>query len=177
VIIGGTNLAGTSAVGFGGSAATIVGTPTTTSVMVITPTNAAGAVNVVVTTPAGNTTSANGYTYVSPSLGECHAPLVAIAGIQVITCETSEFLSVGVLSTTLVASGTNSSGGQCSNYTQPLLATVAVGILSTVVIPATNTGAGLFSPGIVGCSIRLCNTAACNSPGDTAPPEQVIAGL
>ena len=59
--ITGTNLAGTSGVTFGGTAATSVVVVNGTTVTCTTPAKAAGAVNVVLTTPGGTATS--GYTY------------------------------------------------------------------------------------------------------------------
>lgn len=63
--ITGTNLSGTTGVSFGGTAATIIGTPSGTQVVVVTPAHAAGSVNVVATTPAGNATSTGGYAYIA----------------------------------------------------------------------------------------------------------------
>ena len=65
VTITGTNMSAVTAVTFDGSAATI-SSKTATTVVVVTPAHAAGAVNVVVTNPSGSATSVNGYTYVTP---------------------------------------------------------------------------------------------------------------
>ena len=59
VTITGTNLNGATAVSFGGTAGTIVGTPTATEMRVTTPAKAAGLVDVRVTTPAGTSAVAN----------------------------------------------------------------------------------------------------------------------
>jgi IPT/TIG domain len=64
VTIDGTNLGGASSVTFGGAAATITAN-TSNQITVTTPAAGAGAANVVVTTPGGNDTLANGYTYVA----------------------------------------------------------------------------------------------------------------
>ena len=65
VTISGTNLDGTTAVSFGGSAAT-VSSATATTVVVITGVHAAGLVDVVLTNPVGTSTLTNAYTYVAP---------------------------------------------------------------------------------------------------------------
>lgn len=62
VTISGTNLSTVSSVTFDGSAATI-STKTSTQLVVVTPAHSAGAVDVVITNPAGSITSANGFTY------------------------------------------------------------------------------------------------------------------
>ncbi len=64
VTITGTNLTGATGVTFGGAAATAVTVVDATTVTATTPAHAAGAVDVVVTTPAGSPTLAGGYTYV-----------------------------------------------------------------------------------------------------------------
>lgn len=65
VTISGTNLSTTSSVTFDGALATI-SSKSNTQVVVVTPSHAAGAVDVVVTNSAGSVTSSNGYTYVNP---------------------------------------------------------------------------------------------------------------
>ncbi len=65
VTITGTNLTGASAVTFGGLAATSVTVVSATSVTCVTPAKAAGAVNVVLTTPGGSVTKTNAFTYVA----------------------------------------------------------------------------------------------------------------
>ncbi len=62
VTLTGTNLSGATAVTFDGGAATITGT-TATSVTVTTPAHAAGAVDVVATTPGGSATLSSSFTY------------------------------------------------------------------------------------------------------------------
>lgn len=71
VTISGTNLSGTSAVTFDGSAATITSV-TPTAVVVTTPAHVVGIVDVTITTPGGTATSAGGYTYLAtiPTLSE-----------------------------------------------------------------------------------------------------------
>ena len=65
VTIGGTNLGNAISVTIGGVPAPITSN-TATALVVVTPAHAAGAVNVVVTTAGGSTTSTNGYTYTVP---------------------------------------------------------------------------------------------------------------
>ena len=66
VTITGTNFTGATAVTIGGTAATFVTLVSATSITATTPAHAAGAANVVVTTPAGTGTGTNLYTYVTP---------------------------------------------------------------------------------------------------------------
>lgn len=66
VTLTGTNLTGATAVTFGGTAATSYTVTDATSITATTPAHAAGAVNVVVTTPGGTATLTNGYTYRLP---------------------------------------------------------------------------------------------------------------
>jgi hypothetical protein len=63
VTITGTNLGETTGVTFGGTAATDVVKLSETSVTCVTPAKSAGAVNVVITTPAGSVTKTNAFTY------------------------------------------------------------------------------------------------------------------
>jgi hypothetical protein len=65
ITITGTNLTGTSSVTFGGTAATSVTVSNSTTVTAVTPAKAAGAVDVVLTTPYNTVTSNNGFTYVN----------------------------------------------------------------------------------------------------------------
>ena len=67
VTITGTNFTGATAVTFGGTAATSVVVVNATTITAITPAHAAGAVNVVVTTPGGTGTGIGLYTYVTPA--------------------------------------------------------------------------------------------------------------
>jgi len=59
----GTNFTGATGVTFGGTAATSVVVVDDTHITCVTPAHAAGAVDVVVTTPAGSGTKTGGYTY------------------------------------------------------------------------------------------------------------------
>jgi len=66
VTITGTNLGSTTAVTFGGTAATSFTVGSATQVTATTPVHAAGAVDVVVTTSGGAATSTAGFTFVAP---------------------------------------------------------------------------------------------------------------
>lgn len=66
VVIVGDNLGGVTEVTFGGTPGTIVGTPTDTSITVITPAGPAGFVDVVLTGDDGSALVEDGFTYVSP---------------------------------------------------------------------------------------------------------------
>ena len=78
VTITGTNLAGATLVTFGGTAATGVTVVSDTSITATAPGHAAGAVNVVITTPNGTATGTGSYTYgtvptfssITPSIGQ-----------------------------------------------------------------------------------------------------------
>ena len=68
VTINGSNLGGASSVTFGGTAAQI-DSNTGSSIVVTTPSHAAGSVDVMVTATAGTTTLQNGFTYNLPPFG------------------------------------------------------------------------------------------------------------
>jgi len=71
VTITGTGFTGATTVTFGGTAATSFSVGSDTSITAITPAHAAGAVNVVITTPGGGTaTGTNVYTYVPPLVAD-----------------------------------------------------------------------------------------------------------
>lgn len=67
VTISGTGLTGTSAITFGGTAATNITVVNATRVTCTTPARAAGTVDVVLTATAGSTTSTGGFTYLPPA--------------------------------------------------------------------------------------------------------------
>ena len=70
VTLTGVGLTGASGVTFGGSAATSVNVVNSTTVTAVTPAHAAGAVDVVITTPSGSATDTNGYTYLTTAVGQ-----------------------------------------------------------------------------------------------------------
>ncbi len=67
VTVTGTNLTGATAVTFGGTAAASFSVVNATTITAVTPAHAAGAVNIVVTTPGGSGTGSNLYTYAVPA--------------------------------------------------------------------------------------------------------------
>ena len=69
-ILTGTHLTGTTAVRFGGSAATNVTVVDASTVTGVTPAKTAGAANIVITTSLGDATLTNGYTYIVTAVGE-----------------------------------------------------------------------------------------------------------
>ncbi|HAU1599272.1 TPA: DUF1566 domain-containing protein [Legionella pneumophila] len=66
----GTGLTGATSVIFDGIAATSVNVVNSTTVTGVTPAHTAGAVDVVINTPAGGATLANGYTYAATAVGQ-----------------------------------------------------------------------------------------------------------
>ncbi|WP_259637656.1 DUF1566 domain-containing protein [Legionella jordanis] len=66
----GTGLTGATSVTFDGVAATSVNVVDSTTVTGVTPAHVAGAVDVVINTPAGGATLANGYTYMATAVGQ-----------------------------------------------------------------------------------------------------------
>ena len=70
VTLTGSALVGATAVTFGGNPATSFNVVDSNTVTAVTPAHAPGPVDVVITTPSGNATSTNGYTYRTTELGE-----------------------------------------------------------------------------------------------------------
>lgn len=70
VTLNGTNLTGTTSVTFDGLAATNVNVVNATTITAVTPAHAAGAVDVIATTPSGAATLSNGYTYLANAIGQ-----------------------------------------------------------------------------------------------------------
>ena len=86
VTISGTNLTGAAAVTFGGIAATGITVVNATTITATTPTHAAGAVDVVVTTPGGTGTGTGIYSYVlGPTLTAISPPVGPTAGGTAVT--------------------------------------------------------------------------------------------
>ncbi|WED43941.1 IPT/TIG domain-containing protein [Legionella cardiaca] len=69
VTLTGTALTGATAVRFGGVSATSVNVVNSTTVTAVTPAHTIGVVDVVIDTPAGGATLANGFTYVTTAVG------------------------------------------------------------------------------------------------------------
>ncbi|WP_430445066.1 MAG: IPT/TIG domain-containing protein [Pseudomonas piscis] len=91
VTLSGTNLTGATAVSFGGTAATGFSVSNASTITATTPAHAAGAVNVMVTTPSGTATLTNAYTYAvpAPTVGPVSATVVANSSSNPITLSLS----------------------------------------------------------------------------------------
>ena len=70
VTLTGSGFTGATGVTFGGVAATSVNVVSSTQVTAVTSAHAAGAVDVVITTPLGTGTKTNGFTYVTTAVGQ-----------------------------------------------------------------------------------------------------------
>ncbi|STX88261.1 IPT/TIG domain-containing protein [Legionella feeleii] len=70
VTLTGTGLSGTTSVTFDGLPATSINVISVTMVTAVTPAHAAGAIDVTLTTPAGNSTLPLGYTYLATAVGQ-----------------------------------------------------------------------------------------------------------
>lgn len=66
----GTGLTGTTGITFDGVAATSVNVVNSTTVTAVTPAQVVGAVDVVIATPAGSATLANGFSYLATAVGQ-----------------------------------------------------------------------------------------------------------
>src|SRR5439155_18069877 len=136
VNINGSDLNGATAVTFGGAAAAITAN-TATQITVTTPTHAAGAVDVVVTTLGGNASSTGGYTYqaLPPP-----APVV------------TSFMPIsGPVGTTVTITGSNFTGSTvvAFNGTAATNFTVDLDTQITVTVPsgATSGKVSVTNPG------------------------------
>jgi PKD repeat protein len=100
VTITGTNLAGTTAVTFGGAPATGVTVVSATQLTATTPFHAAGIVTVVVTTPNGTATGTGAYTYTStaaPTFTSIAPASGPIAGSTTVIITGTNFVAGGLL--------------------------------------------------------------------------------
>lgn len=94
VTLSGTGLSGATAVTLGGSAASITAN-TASAITITTPAHASGAVNVVVSTPAGTVTATNGYTYGSgPSVSSLSPSTGPTSGGQTVTASGANLTGV-----------------------------------------------------------------------------------
>ncbi|QXH44848.1 autotransporter domain-containing protein [Pseudomonas xanthosomatis] len=120
VTLTGTNLIGTTGVTFGGSAATGVTINSSTSVTVVTPAHAAGAVDVVLSTPGGTATLVSGYTYVAPSppvAGAVSVTVAANSSANPITLNLSGGTATSVAVASGPSQGTTNVSGTSITYT------------------------------------------------------------
>ncbi|MGY3908173.1 Ig-like domain-containing protein, partial [Aeromonas bestiarum] len=119
VTLTGTNLTGATAVSFGGTAATGYTVNNATTITATTPAHAAGAVNVVVTTPGGSATLTNGYTYTVPApiAGPVSATVAANSSANPITLALSGGTATSVAVAGAASHGTATASGTSITYT------------------------------------------------------------
>lgn len=147
----GTGLTGATGVTFGGVAATSVNVVDSTTVTGVTPAHASGAVDVVITTPTGNLTLTNGYTYAAPAIGN------SLGGGKVACLN-------GGLNNLIAASSDNSTGIRWGSNT------VVGGGAQSITDGATNTlviVAALANDGGIPYAAKLCNDYEVDSQGNT----------
>ncbi|WP_181257055.1 IPT/TIG domain-containing protein [Pseudaminobacter soli (ex Li et al. 2025)] len=151
VTLTGTNLTGATAVTFGGTAATGVTVNSATQITATTPAHAAGAVNVVVTTPGGSATLSNGYTYVVPApiAGAVSATVDANSSGNPITLSLSGGPATSVAVATQATHGTATASGTSITYTP----TANYAGADTFTYTATNAG-GTSSPATVSITVN-----------------------
>ncbi|NIK47869.1 hypothetical protein FHS46_002186 [Variibacter gotjawalensis] len=127
VTITGNNLSGTTSVTFGGTTASAVTVVNATTVTAVAPAHIAGPVDVVVTTPNGNATLTNSFTYTAaaPTLASASPNSGSAAGGTLVTL-----------------SGTNLSGATAVTFggTAALAVTVINATTVTAVTPAHAVG-------------------------------------
>lgn len=120
VTITGTNLNGATAVSIGGVAATGVTVVSASSITATTPAHAAGAVNVVVTTPDGTGTLTNSYTFVAPAPPVANAVSETVAANSTgnaIALNITGGVATSVAIGTQAANGTANASGTSITYT------------------------------------------------------------
>ena len=132
VTIAGTNFVSGANVTFGGTSATNVSVTSSTSLTAVTPAHSAGAVNVAVINPDGQSgTKTNGYTYTTPS-----APAPTVTGVSPNTGSTAGGTSVTITGTNFVSGATVSFGGVAASNVN-----VTSGTSITAVAPPQAGGA------------------------------------
>ncbi|QIH07518.1 MULTISPECIES: autotransporter domain-containing protein [unclassified Pseudomonas] len=119
VTLSGTNLTGATAVSFGGTAATGFSVSNASTITATTPAHAAGAVNVMVTTPSGTATLTNAYTYAvpAPTVGPVSATVAANSSSNPITLSLSGGAATSVAVSTAATHGTATATGTSITYT------------------------------------------------------------
>jgi hypothetical protein len=148
VTLTGTGLNGTTGVTFDGTAATSVNVVIVTTVTAVTPAHAAGAVDVVITTPSGSATDTNGYTYVTTAVGQ-----PAYGGT--IACLN------GGLNNLIAATADNSTGIQWGGFgTNITGASTTDGNANTIAIVGVLGAGSTFAAG-------LCSNFEVDSQGNT----------
>ncbi len=158
VTITGTNLFGAAAGGangvtFGGAAATGVSVNSATQITATTSSHAAGAVNVVVTTPNGTVTGTTGaYTYVDPpTFGSIAPPTGPIAGGTIVTITGTNLIGAaaggvnGVTFDGIAATGISVVSGASITATTPGHATAGAVNVVVTTPNGTATGTGVYT--------------------------------
>jgi uncharacterized protein YhjY with autotransporter beta-barrel domain len=126
VTLTGTNLSGATSVTFGGTAATSFTVNSAASITVTTPAHAAGAADIVVTTPNGAATLSGGYTYLA-------APTLTVAS-------PSNGPAVGGTSVTLT--GTNLSGATSVTFGGTAATSFTVNSAASITVTTPTHAAG-----------------------------------
>ncbi|WP_378940910.1 putative Ig domain-containing protein [Mesorhizobium sp. ANAO-SY3R2] len=190
VTLTGTNLTGATAVSFGGTAASLFTVNDATKITATTPAHAAGAVNVVVSTPNGTATLTNGYTYAvpAPTTGVVSATVAANSSANPITLSLGGGAATSVAVSTAAAHGTATASGTSITYTPTsgysgsdtfaYTATNASGTSSPATVTITvsaptlalSPAAGALAGGTVGTAYSQTITAT----GGTAPYSYAI---
>ncbi|MCU7647184.1 putative Ig domain-containing protein [Pseudomonas piscis] len=150
VTLSGTNLTGATGVSFGGTAATGFSVTNANTITATTPAHAAGAVNVVVTTPSGTATLTNAYTYAvpAPTVGPVSATVAANSSSNPITLSLSGGAATSVAVSTAATHGTATATGTSITYTP----TAGYSGSDTFAYTATNAS-GTSSPATVTLTI------------------------
>ena len=184
VTITGTNLIGTTAVTFNGTAATGVSVISATSLTATTPAGTVGSVNVVITTPNGTATGTGAYTYsaaptftsISPSIGlATGGTVVTITGTNLIGATAVTFGSTAATGVSVVNVTT------IIATTPPNTAGVVNVVITTSNGTATGTGAYTYganppsvtsiipNTGVSGATVSVTNLAGTNFVPGTTP--------
>jgi len=145
VTLTGVGLTGTTGMTFGGVAATNVNVVDSTTVTAVTPAHAVGAVDVVISTSAGDASLVNGYTYTE--IGQ-------IIGGGTVACLNGESNDL------IAALADNSTSRVWGNYG------VSTGATSNT-DGATNTDTIVNTPNIGASAAQVCASYAIDSQGNT----------
>ena len=135
----GNNFSGATGVTFGGFSATTIVVVNATTITATTPAHAAGAVDVVVTTPGGTATLVTGYTYIAlspPVAGAVSVTVAANSSNNPITLSLTGGTATSVAVGTPVAHGITMVSGATISYTP------TVGYAGTDLFTYTATNAG-----------------------------------
>ena len=148
VVITGTHLLGATSVTFGGTPANLAAcTVTDTSITCPTPPHAAGAVNVVVTTPGGTATSTGGFTYVPPpTIGGIAPNSGPTTGGTTVVITGTGFTNGTITFGGVAATCTVNSNTQVTCTTPPHAAGPVNVVITTAGGTATSTGGFTYIP-------------------------------